>query len=118
LINYHNYYLKRIAILLLQFYQMLFLYNVAFTLLVIFIFHELNIGELNAEVFISAKTTGFIAAIGLHYYVSKQTYFYFRNAGYKMLTIFIGAFAFDIVICILIIVLPSPLQHAAAYLKN
>lgn len=117
MINCHNYYLKRITILTLQFYQLLLLYNIAFTLLTAGIFY-LVAGELNAGIFLVAKIIGFIAAIGLHYYSSKQTYFYFRNAGYHILTFFIGAFVFDILVYILILVLPLLLQHAAAYFKN
>jgi len=109
--------LKRLSILIIQFYQLLLLYNIAFTLLAIFIL-VLETGRLDSGVFLFAKIMGFLSAIGLHYYSSKQSYFYFRNAGYRVITIFIGAFAVDTLIYILIAVLPSTIQHAAAYLKN
>ena len=109
--------MKRLGILTLQFYQLLLLYNIAFTLLATFIFW-FEARTLNAVIFFPAKVFGLAAALGLHYYSSKQTYFYFRNAGYRMVTLFSGAFAFDILVYLLIVVLPSPLQHAAAYFKN
>jgi hypothetical protein len=109
--------LKRLGILTLQFYQLLLLYNIAFTLLTAGIFYLIADG-FNAGIFLIAKIIGFIAAIGLHYYSSKQSYFYFRNAGYRIITLFIGAFTFDMLIYLLIVFLPSPLQHAAAYFKN
>ena len=96
---------------------MLLLYNLAFTLVAIFMC--LAGGEhLNAGVFLFAKIVGLLSALGLHYYSSSQSYFYFRNAGYRMFSLFIGVAGLDILVYLLIIILPSPLQNAAAFFKN
>jgi uncharacterized membrane protein len=93
------------------------LYNIAFTVLTVGIFY-LVAGQFTVGSFLAAKIIGFIIAVGLHYNWSKHSYFYFRNAGYRISTVITAAFAFDIFIYLAIIVLPSPLQHAAAYFKN
>ena len=87
--------MKRLAILTLQYYQLLLLYNIAFTACGAFIFafeaHGVNMGF-----FLPAKLIGFTSAVAWQYFLSKQTYFYFRNAGYRVRRIIIGAFILDI----------------------
>src|SRR5882724_11179042 len=87
LINYHNYHLKRLGIITLQFYRLFLLYNIAFTVLALFLL-IFNAGTINPEtavlLLVPAKFIGFICALALHYFSAKENYFYFRNAGYGM----------------------------------
>lgn len=117
LISCHNYPLKRLGILTFQFYRLLMLYNIAFTILVLF-FLVFNAAKLNSVTFLFAKIIGFISAVSLHYFSAKENYFYFRNAGYSMRRVFISAFAVDLSICILLIILFEIILHAATYIKG
>jgi hypothetical protein len=107
--------LKRTAILTFQYYRILFLYNVAFTILWI-AFALYGFGELNAVVLFWAKISGFASAAALNYYMAKQSYFYFRNAGYRMRRMIITAFLADALSFIVIFLLFTVITHAAAHL--
>ena len=102
LINCHNYQLKRLGILTLQYYRLLLLYNIAFTILalLILIFDK---AAINTQIFLFAKVIGFIAAVSLHHFSAKENYFYFRNTGFGMKRMVINAFVIDITICALLI---------------
>lgn len=65
-----------------------------------------------------AKLTGFLCAAGLHYYYSGDSYFYFRNAGYRARKILITAFAADIFIYLTLATLFILITHAAAHIKS
>lgn len=86
------------------------LYNIAFSLLAMAIF-VFNSRTVNSEIFLFAKITGFVCAIGLHYYSSKESYFYFRNAGYSMRRIFLNAFIVDIIVYFIITILSILISH-------
>lgn len=122
MINYHNYHLKRFGILTFQYYRLLLLYNIAFTILamslIVFNSATTKAVTINAETFLFAKVTGFICAASLHYFSAKENYFYFRNAGYGMRRVIINAFAIDLSICILLITLSKIILHAATYIKG
>jgi hypothetical protein len=109
--------LKRLGIITFQFYKLLLLYNIAFTVLALFLL-VFNGAPLSATTFVSAKVIGFLSAVALHNFSSKENYFYFRNAGYGMRRMFISAFAIDISVCILLIILSKIILHAALYFKG
>jgi hypothetical protein len=92
------------------------LYNIAFSVLAtaIFIFDGVPV---NAISLVFAKITGFVCAVGLHYYSSKNSYFYFRNAGYSVLRILLNAFTIDIIIYLLLVTLLPLILHYA-YIKG
>ena len=94
-------YLKRLSILSLQFYKLLFWYNVAFTIVALIVL-QFGAIPINAVSFAIAKLAGYLIAVGLHYYNSKNHYFYFRNTGYSMRWIFIGALFTDILVYLII----------------
>jgi hypothetical protein len=50
-----------------------------------------------------AKLIGFGGAAGLQYYSAKETYFYFRNAGYRIRQVIASAFAIDFILFAIII---------------
>ncbi len=54
-----------------------------------------------------AKITGISSAIALNNYQYKQSYFYYRNAGYLMRFVIICAFVIDISMYLLIAFLAS-----------
>jgi hypothetical protein len=107
--------LKRLTIITLQFYRLLVLYNIAFSILAMAIF-TFDSASINAGSFLFAKLIGFIAAISLHYYSAKQTYFYFLNTGYSMWRIYLYAFAIDILVYLILITSSTVLYHA--YIKS
>jgi hypothetical protein len=57
--------------------------------------------------FFLAKAMGFAGAIALHYYNSKNNYYYFRNSGFSMRSIFAAAFATDILLYFFLITIAS-----------
>ena len=72
--------------------------------IVIFVFY---LGRVNPGTLYVGKLAGFIAAAAIQYYSAKETYFYFRNAGYRMGQIIIAAFMADITIYWLLVILYS-----------
>jgi hypothetical protein len=94
--------LKRLATISLQYYKLLWVYNLAFTVLATILAAGI-LGSLNAGTFFTAKVIGYLCAIGLHYYSSSKSYFYFMNAGYHMRKIFISAAVIDVGVYLLIV---------------
>ncbi|NOW95258.1 hypothetical protein [Mucilaginibacter sp. SG564] len=110
--------MKRLSIITFQFYRLLLLYNIAFTILALFLL-LFNAASLNAGIFVFAKVIGFTCAVALHYFFSaKENYFYFRNAGYGMRRMFVSAFAIDLSICISLITITKIILYAGLYLKG
>lgn len=113
--------LKRLGIITLQFYRLLLLYNIAFTVLTLFIL-VFNMGIFDPRIIIilllPAKVIGFVSAVALHYYSAKENYFYFRNAGYSMKHMFMSTFAIDLSICVLLIILSKIILHAVFHIKS
>jgi hypothetical protein len=107
--------LKRTVILTFQYYRILLLYNVAFTIVWI-AFALYGFGELNAAALLWAKICGFLSAAALNYYMAKQSYFYFRNAGYRMRRVIVSAFFADLLSFILVYLLIILITHAASHL--
>jgi len=93
--------LKQPVTIALQFYFLLLLYNIAFTILGIFLGFFAT-GHLNAGILLWGKVTGFAGALGLYHFSANQSYFYFRNAGYHIKNIISIAFALDIIVYILL----------------
>lgn len=54
-----------------------------------------------------AKMMGFAGAIGLHYYNSKNNYYYFRNTGFGLHWIFAATFATDMLVYFLLITIST-----------
>ena len=75
-------------------------------------------GELNAVVLCWAKISGFVSAAFIHYYSAKESYFYYRNAGFRMRRVIIAAFLADVLSLMMIWLLFTLITHAAAYLKR
>ncbi len=98
--------LKNLTILSFQYYRLLLVYNARFTVIVIFIFTfpKFNITQ---EVVLFAKIIGLPSAAALYYYMAKDSYVYFRNAGYSMLRMYINAFAIDMLIYTILISLTN-----------
>ena len=109
--------MKRTAILAFQYYRILLLYNVAFTIVWV-AFALYGFGELNAVTLFWAKISGFVSAAFIHYYSAKESYFYFRNAGYRMRRVIITAFLADALSLIAIFLVITQINHAAAHLKS
>ncbi|MEZ2334920.1 hypothetical protein AB6735_04765 [Mucilaginibacter sp. RCC_168] len=113
--------MKRLSIITFQFYRLLLLYNIAFTVLALFLL-IFNAGTINPGatvlLLIPAKIIGFMCALALHYFSAKENYFYFRNAGYGMKRMFISAFVIDLSVCVLLIILFKIILYAALHLKG
>ena len=93
------------------------LYNLAFTIVWI-AFAVYGFGELNVVVLFWAKVMGFVSAAALNYYSAKESYFYFRNAGYRMRRVILTAFLAELLSFIIISIFITLIAHAAAYLKR
>jgi len=93
---------KQPLILASQYYLLLLLYNIAFTLTGTALVC-MSAGHLTGAVFLCGKVLGFAGATGLYHFSAQPSYFYFRNAGYDMKTIIAIAFTIDIIACFLII---------------
>jgi membrane-associated HD superfamily phosphohydrolase len=117
LINCHNYQLKRLGILTLQYYRLLVLYNVAFTILALLLL-VFNAATVNTPIFLFAKIIGFISAVSLHHFSVKENYFYFRNTGFGMKRMIINAFIIDTALCVLLIILSKIIFYAATCIKG
>ena len=89
----------------------------AFTILWI-AFALYGFGELNAVVFFWAKVSGFVSAAFIHYYSAKESYFYFRNAGYRMRRVIITTFLAESLSFIIIFLLITITTNAAQHLKH
>jgi archaellum biogenesis protein FlaJ (TadC family) len=109
--------LKHLTILSFQYYRLLLVYNAAFTILVVFLF-GFDTHHIDAVIFLFAKLIGFASAAGLYYYMAKESYFYFRNAGYPIWRIIVNAFVIDLLLCILIISFFLLIPHATAPAKS
>ena len=107
--------MKRTAILTFQYYRILLLYNVAFTIVWI-AFALYGFGELNAVTLFWAKASGFVSAAFLHYYFANESYFYFRNAGYRMRRVIITAFFADVASFVIVFLFITLITNAATHL--
>ena len=89
--------LKRLTILSFQYYKLLLLYNAAFTFTILFIltFPEFRV---STGIVLFAKIIAFPLAAALYYHMAKQSYLYFKNAGYGMLRMHLNAFVIDILV--------------------
>lgn len=93
--------LNRSTTLTIHFYRLLAWYNVAFTILTLIALSYGGI-PLSRLSFLISKLSGFAVAVLLHNYISKNHYFYFRNAGYIMRWLVLRALILDICIYTLI----------------
>jgi hypothetical protein len=93
---------------------MLLLYNIAFTIVWI-AFALYGFGELNTVVLFWAKVSGFVSAAFIQHYSAKESYFYFRNAGYRMRRVIMLAFLADALGFIIIFLLFTFIIHAATH---
>jgi hypothetical protein len=109
--------LKRLSILSFQFYRLLLVYNLAFTFFILVI-SFFFFGTINAGTLLFAMLVGYLTATSIHHFSAKETYFYFRNAGYRIGKIIIGGFAIDMVIYFVLIFLFNLITYAVAYLKS
>jgi len=75
-------------------------------------------GSVNAGNLFIAKILGFTGAVMLHRYSAKETYYYFRNAGYRMRSVVLSAFGADILLYILSVFLFNLVSHAAEHFKS
>ncbi|MDB5117344.1 MAG: hypothetical protein JWQ79_2836 [Mucilaginibacter sp.] len=114
LIDCHNYRLKRLGILTLQYYRSLLLYNIAFSLIAV-VFFFFAAMPINAHNFFVAKIIGVVCAMGLHNFSSKESYFYFRNAGYSMRKILVNALILDTLIYLALVTLLTAIPQLWAH---
>ncbi len=103
--------LKNLTILSFQYYKLLLLYNASFTLAVIVI-TSIPDFKITQEGVLFAKIIALPSAAALYYHMAKESYIYFKNAGYGMLRMYLNAFAIDICIYALLTLL------AHAYIKS
>ncbi|MES2267173.1 MAG: hypothetical protein V4520_10450 [Bacteroidota bacterium] len=101
--------MKRLTTLSLQYYRILLVYNITFTFLCVFLIGFSGAG--NPVTLFFAKFIGFAGAVGLHYYSSAKTYFYYRNAGLAIRRLYAYAFIIDLTIYVIFITLFTLCRH-------
>nr|WP_067053923.1 hypothetical protein [Mucilaginibacter sp. L294] len=101
--------MKRLTTLTLQYYRTLLIYNITFTILCVFLIGFSGAG--NPVTLFFAKFAGFAGAVGLHYFSSAKTYFYYRNAGMAIRRLYVYAFTIDVIVFILITMLIALCRH-------
>src|ERR1700712_2265636 len=94
--------------LIFIFYQPLFILNIALTLFSVYFisangWHNQNIGINNTVVTTLLKLTGYAASLGYQYTMRKQAYFYYRNAGVSIRTMYAQVFMLDFLIYIVML---------------
>ncbi|MET3981530.1 hypothetical protein ABIB62_004144 [Mucilaginibacter sp. UYP25] len=94
--------MKRLTTLTLQYYRTLLIYNITFTILCLFLVSFSGVG--NPVTLFFSKLIGLLAAMGLHYFSSAKTYFYYLNAGLPIRRLYMYAFTID---CFVFIVLTT-----------
>ena len=95
--------MKNFRLILFQFYKPLFLWNIIFSLVGIFDLYINDIGQLAATFFI--KFTGYASCIFFQNYFSNKTYYYYRNTGFAVRSLYIYVFLFDFFIYLIMVVL-------------
>ena len=75
-------------------------------------------GHVDAFILFIAKILGFTGAVLLHRYAAKETYYYFRNAGYRMRSVILTAFFAEALLYILSVSLFNLITHAAEHFKS
>lgn len=101
--------MKRLIALTLQYYRTLLVYNITFTFLCLFLI-GFSAGNNLVSLFFS-KLIGFVAAVGLHYYASAKTYFYYRNAGLYIRRLYCYAYLIDLSVFIASTLMISICRH-------
>jgi len=96
---------------------MLLLLNIACTLLAIAVVWY-GFGHIDAFIIFIAKILGFAGAVALHQYSAKETYYYFRNAGYRMRRMIGATFIADLLVYITICFLVNLITYAVGYFKG
>ena len=112
---------NRLSTLVFQYYRLLLVYNIAFSILGIFltsIFLKSADTGFNPGYLFYGKLTGYLAAVGLYHYSSSNSYFYFRNAGLSIRRLSVYSFGFDIIISSLLTLVFILLTHVAAPIKG
>jgi hypothetical protein len=96
---------------------MLLLFNIACTLLGSLLIRY-GFGFVNGGNLFIAKILGFAGAVALHQHTAKETYYYFRNAGYRMRYVILLAFMADVLLYTLSFFLINLITHAAEYFES
>jgi len=87
--------LQRFLSITFLFYKSVFAYNIIFTIATQ-VFMSINGLIPNPVSLFLAKIVGMSSAIALNNYQYKQSYFYYRNAGYAMRQIIVSALLLDV----------------------
>ncbi len=87
--------------LLLLFYRPLFVWNLLFTIAAYLGISLYGIGFLGVSFFI--KLLGYISSVWFQYYFSNKTYYYYRNAGYTIRSLYAYVFLSDFLFYLMMI---------------
>ncbi|MBB3056015.1 hypothetical protein [Mucilaginibacter gotjawali] len=109
--------MKTLSFITFQFYKILLLFNIACTLLAIAVVWY-GFGHIDAFILFIAKIFGFAGAVMLHQYSAKETYYYFRNAGYRMRSVVLMALLADALLYSLSVFLFNLITYAAGHFKS
>lgn len=113
--------MNRLSTLTLQYYRLLLVYNIAFSVLGIliawFFLKSADAGFSPVYLFYG-KLIGYLAAVALYHYSSAQSYFYFRNAGLSIRRLSIYSFVVDLIVAFLMTLFFTLFTHVATPVKG
>ena len=91
----------KLKTILYQFNRPVFVFNMVLSL---YLIYERNLVNYPLSLFI--KLCGYAFIIGYQYFTANQTYFYFRNAGYRIRRLYIYSIIADLIFFSILFSLP------------
>lgn len=88
--------MNRLTTLIFQYYRLLLVYNIAFSVLTITIVYFM--GSLTSATLFWCKLSGYFAAVSLYHYSAAKSYFYFRNAGLSIRWLSVYSLGIDVIV--------------------
>jgi hypothetical protein len=88
-----------------HFYKPTLIFNILFTL--ICLFGVVKNGSEFIAVILPIKMMGYACIFSYQYFLNSNTYFYFRNAGFRIRRLYIYVLSLDIVICLVLSIITS-----------
>lgn len=109
--------MHRLTTLTLQYYRLLLFHNLLFSVAATAVMSMAN----RKHFFILAvlgKLVGFICAVSYHAYMHHQSFYFYRNAGVTIRSIYIRSFLIDMCVCTIFLITYTIIANAAAYFKG
>jgi hypothetical protein len=113
--------MNRLSTLTLQYYRLLLVYNIAFSILgvlITWVFLKSADALFSPAYLFYGKLLGYLSAARLYHYSSAKSYFYFRNAGLSIRRLSVYSFGVDLIVAFLMTLLFTLFTHVATPVKG